>query len=35
MSAYEAYFAGKLQEHTLTTEEIEKSLAELDTPTID
>ncbi|MFC2123569.1 TrpB-like pyridoxal phosphate-dependent enzyme [Bacteroidota bacterium] len=35
MAAYETYFAGKLTEHKLTSEEIEKSLAELDTPTID
>ena len=34
MSAYEAYFSGKLEEHELTTSEIENSLAELDTPTI-
>jgi len=35
MSAYEAYFSGKLVEHELTEEEILASLAELDTPTID
>jgi len=35
MAAYETYFSGKLVEHKLSTEEIEKSLAELDTPTID
>ena len=34
MSAYESYFAGKLQEHELTESEINSSLAELDTPTI-
>jgi tryptophan synthase beta chain len=34
MSAYQNYFEGKLQEHELTTAEIEKSLAELDTPEI-
>ena len=34
MSAYDAYFSGKLVEHELTTGEIESSLAELDTPTI-
>ncbi len=34
MSAYDAYFSGKLVEHELTTAEIEGSLAELDTPTI-
>ena len=34
MKAYEDYFAGKIVRHELTTEDIEKSLAELDTPTI-
>jgi tryptophan synthase beta chain len=34
MSAYDAYFSGKLEEHELTTAEIDSSLAELDTPTI-
>jgi len=34
MTAYEAYFSGKLVEHELTTAEIESSLAELTTPTI-
>ena len=34
MSAYEAYFSGKLVEHELTTAEIDSSLAELDTPLI-
>jgi tryptophan synthase beta chain len=34
MSAYEAYFSGKLTEHELTEEEIHSSLSELDTPTI-
>jgi tryptophan synthase beta chain len=34
MSAYEYYFAGKLQEHELSEAEINSSLAELDTPTI-
>lgn len=34
MSAYEAFFAGRLVEHELTSAEIESSLAELDTPTI-
>lgn len=32
MQAYDDYFAGKLDVHELTTEEIEASLAELDTP---
>lgn len=32
MKAYEDYFAGKLEVHELTAEEIEASLAELDTP---
>ncbi len=35
MAAYETYFAGKLTEHKLSSEEIAASLAELDTPTID
>ena len=34
MSAYEEYFSGNLEEHELTTAEIESSLAELNTPTI-
>ncbi|MDW3647226.1 MAG: TrpB-like pyridoxal phosphate-dependent enzyme [Bacteroidia bacterium] len=34
MKAYEDYFAGKIVRHELTTEDIERSLAELDTPTI-
>ncbi len=34
MSAYQAYFEGKLSEHELTSEEIQESLAELDTPEI-
>jgi tryptophan synthase beta chain len=34
MKAYEDYFAGKLTNHELTQQEIENSLAELDTPTI-
>jgi len=34
MKAYEDYFAGKIVRHELTSEDIEKSLAELDTPTI-
>ena len=34
MSAYQSYFEGKLVEHELTTAEIDASLAELDTPTI-
>ena len=32
MKAYEDYFAGKLTRHEITQEEIEASLAELDTP---
>lgn len=35
MSAYGDYFAGKIVDHELTSEEIQKSLAELDTPLID
>lgn len=34
MSAYDAYFSGKLVEHELTKGEIEQSIAELDTPEI-
>ena len=34
MKAYEDYFAGKIVRHELTSEDIERSLAELDTPTI-
>ncbi|MEL6256723.1 MAG: TrpB-like pyridoxal phosphate-dependent enzyme [Bacteroidota bacterium] len=34
MKAYEDYFAGNIVRHELTSEDIEKSLAELDTPTI-
>lgn len=34
MAAYEAYFAGKLERHELTQETIDKSVAQLDTPTI-
>ena len=32
MGAYDAFLSGKLQEHEVTSEEIERSLAELDTP---
>ncbi len=32
MAAYEAYFAGKLERHELTQEEIEQSIAGLETP---
>jgi len=35
MAAYESYFSGKLTEHELTEGEINASLSELDTPTID
>lgn len=35
MAAYENYLSGNLVEHELTNEEIQSSLAELDTPTID
>ncbi len=35
MAAYESYFSGKLTEHELTEDEIQSSLSELDTPTID
>jgi tryptophan synthase beta chain len=35
MSSYRSYFEGKLEEHELTTADIESSLSELDTPTID
>jgi tryptophan synthase beta chain len=35
MASYQSYFEGKLQEHELTSSEIEASLAELDTPTIE
>ncbi len=34
MKAYEDYFAGNIQQHELTQEEIHASLAELDTPEI-
>ncbi len=34
MGAYEQYLSGKLEEHEVTTEEIQASLAELDTPRI-
>lgn len=34
LKAYEDYFDGKLVKHEITSEEIEASLAELDTPTI-
>ena len=34
MKAYEDYFAGNIVKHELSTEEIDKSLAELDTPVI-
>ncbi|WP_338876368.1 TrpB-like pyridoxal phosphate-dependent enzyme [Spirosoma sp. SC4-14] len=34
MSAYEQYLSGKLVEHEVTSEEIQASLAELDTPLI-
>lgn len=34
MAAYEAYFNNQLEVHEVTQEEIERSLAELDTPTI-
>ncbi|MFS4417986.1 TrpB-like pyridoxal phosphate-dependent enzyme [Maribacter sp. 2307ULW6-5] len=35
MKAYEDYFAGNIVKHELTSEEINASLAQLDTPTID
>ncbi len=35
MAAYEDYLSGKLQEHELTEEEIQSSLATLDTPMIE
>lgn len=35
MKAYEDYFAGNIVKHELTSEEINKSLAELDTPEIE
>ncbi len=34
MSAYDAYFSGKLEDHELSQSEIESSLADLQTPTI-
>ena len=34
LAAYEAYFAGKLQDHELSDAEIKVALAGLDTPTI-
>ncbi|MCC7462400.1 MAG: TrpB-like pyridoxal phosphate-dependent enzyme [Gammaproteobacteria bacterium] len=34
LAAYEAYFAGKLQDHVLSDAEIRGALAQLDTPTI-
>jgi len=35
MKAYEDYFAGKIVRHEITKEEIDASLAKLDTPLID
>jgi len=34
MQAYDDYLEGKLVRHEITTEEIQNSLAELDTPEI-
>ena len=34
MAAYEAYFGGKLEKHELTQDEIDRSIAELDTPQV-
>lgn len=34
MSAYDAYFSGKLEKHTMTDEEIAQAVAKLDTPEI-
>jgi len=34
MSAYEAYFSGKLHRHELSQEDIDSSLSELHTPEI-
>jgi tryptophan synthase beta chain len=33
MSAYEAYFAGKLEKHELTQDEVDAAVAKIDTPT--
>ncbi|MCZ7685197.1 MAG: TrpB-like pyridoxal phosphate-dependent enzyme [Sandaracinaceae bacterium] len=33
MSAYEAYFAGKLEKHELTQEQVDAAVAKIDTPT--
>ena len=35
MAAYEAYFSGKLEKHELTQADIDRSIAELDTPAIE
>lgn len=35
MAAYEAYFEGRLEQHETTQDDINKSLAGIDTPTID
>jgi len=34
MSAYDAYFSGNLEKHSLSDEDIEKSISQLDTPEI-
>ena len=34
MKAYQDYFAGDIQRHELTSEEIEASLSTLDTPAV-
>ncbi len=34
LAAYEAYFAGKLQDHELSDQEIRSALSQLNTPTI-
>lgn len=34
MSAYEAYFAGKLQKHELSQDEVNEALAKVDTPAV-
>jgi tryptophan synthase beta chain len=34
MSAYEAYFAGKLERHELSQQDIDAAIAKIDTPEI-
>ncbi|MFZ1863156.1 MAG: hypothetical protein WAU39_02945, partial [Polyangiales bacterium] len=34
MSAYEAYFAGKLERHELSQQDVDAAIAQIDTPEI-